>query len=513
MSDSNLGKTPITAEVPAGVDVRFDPCFEALQEEIDKLSSPALRETFSWETVAALSETILKEHAKDLLVASYYGVAQVQLKGLEGLDTATAVYADLLETYWDSLYPPLKRMGGRLSAVQWWVEKTEEALEGDISGKGGGGTFPRVPEKIKRIDAFFEAHTAFGISFAGLLKRADMVGPIASEPQIKETGPAPVKPPEPVDVSFDEVALDTGNMARGMASIFKNIKLASRVTREASAHNPQPYRWLRFATWEPVKSLPPSEGGITRIAPPPPQVLTHLQSLKEEEAWEELLSQSEGALYNPQNTFLLSLHHHTADALFHLGKKFTTAHGVVCREVQLFLHRLPGVAALRFSDGTPFASEETLDWLASIDGQGEEGEGEMPEMTSRDSEVAEVVKDARGQAKEPGKLHEAIDALHRKVHGAVSAKEGLQLRLGLIRILMENRCEKIAVPHVDRVFDDIVRFGLIAWEPALALNGLKMIYATMKRVSGKEAGARSAEVLSMIAGISTVEAMRLAGKK
>ena len=513
MSDTNLGKTPITTETPAGVDVRFDPCFEALQEEIDKLSSPALRGTFSWETVAALAETILKEHAKDLLVASYYGVAQVQLKGLEGLDTATEVYADLLETYWDSLYPPLKRMGGRLSAVQWWVEKMEEALEGDISEKGGGGKFPGIPAKIKRIDSFFEAHTAFGLSFVGLLKRVEMVGSTQSEPMKNEADPISSKPTEPEDVSFDEVALDAGNMARGMASIFKNIKLASRVTRDASSHNPQSYRWLRFATWEPVKVLPPSEEGITRIAPPSPQVLAHLQSLKEEEAWEELLSQSEGALYNPQNTFLFSLHHHTADALSHMGKKFTTAHGVVCREVQLFLHRLPGVASLRFADGTPFASEETLDWLASIDGQGDDGEGGMPEMTSRDDEVAEVIKDVRDQAKEPGKLHEAIDALHQKVHGAVSSKEGLQLRLGLVRVLMENRCEKIAVSHVDRVFDDIVRFGLIQWDPALALNGLKVIYSTMKRISGKEAGARSAEVLAMIAGISTVEAMKLAGKK
>lgn len=50
-SVAQLGKASISEESPAGQDVRYDVCFESLQEEIDKLSSPMARETFQWETV------------------------------------------------------------------------------------------------------------------------------------------------------------------------------------------------------------------------------------------------------------------------------------------------------------------------------------------------------------------------------------------------------------------------------------------------------------------------------
>jgi hypothetical protein len=38
-----LGTSPVSAESPAGEDIRYQPAFEDLQAEVDKLSSPWLR--------------------------------------------------------------------------------------------------------------------------------------------------------------------------------------------------------------------------------------------------------------------------------------------------------------------------------------------------------------------------------------------------------------------------------------------------------------------------------------
>lgn len=54
-----MGKEPITDKAPAGSDVRYEPEYEALQAEIDKLSSPTASSGVDWDNVAKLSAKIL----------------------------------------------------------------------------------------------------------------------------------------------------------------------------------------------------------------------------------------------------------------------------------------------------------------------------------------------------------------------------------------------------------------------------------------------------------------------
>jgi len=509
-----LGKEPISEVSPAGKDVRYEPSFESLQEEIDKLSSPSTRDAFSWETVATLGAGILKEDSKDLLVASYLCVALVNLEGWPGLDASTAIYSDLLATYWDQLYPPMRRMGGRLSAVQWWLEKTDEALSGEMKGGGSAEAIGRIRGNLETIDRFLEEHTELDLFLGPLMAKIDRMIPAEEEPKGEAIeAPSERKPDATASLPLEEVALDAGNLMRSMVPLFKNIKQASRMVREGDTHNPQSYRWLRFALWEPVKDLPPAQGGVTKISPPQRQVTAHLEKLKGEEAWEELLARSESQLYNPQHTFLFSLNYFSADALSRLGKRYEGAHETVCRETRLFFRRLSGIEALRFSDGTPFACDETLAWAARlsghIEGQGEAmGEGAGEEAEGEGS-VADIIQSALVLAREDGKLHDAVDGLHRKIRESVSGKEALGLRLGLIRLLAEHRQEKIAAAHLEMACADITRFDLPRWDPPQALGGLKLIYTVMKKLPRKEHAARASEILAMIAEISTVDAMNL----
>ena len=124
-----LGKEPITDNAPAGSDVRYEPEFEALQAEIDKLSSPTASSGVDWNNVANLSAKILSEKSKDLLVASYFAVSRLKAAQVEGLAEGLAVMHDLAANYWDQLYPAKKRMRGRLGAFEWWLEKTMNIVE------------------------------------------------------------------------------------------------------------------------------------------------------------------------------------------------------------------------------------------------------------------------------------------------------------------------------------------------------------------------------------------------
>ncbi len=58
-----------------------------------------------WRLVRSLSETALREIAKDLEVATWLTEALVRAAGLRGLATGAAVITGLVERYWDDLYP------------------------------------------------------------------------------------------------------------------------------------------------------------------------------------------------------------------------------------------------------------------------------------------------------------------------------------------------------------------------------------------------------------------------
>jgi type VI secretion system protein VasJ len=126
----SLGTLPIDPDSPGGSDVRYESSFEELQAEVDKLSLPsASGEVIDWQKVSDLAAAILAEEAKDLLVAAYFGVARIHLEQYQGLQQALQLFADLLENFWDTLFPKKKRMRGRLAAVEWGIEKRETARE------------------------------------------------------------------------------------------------------------------------------------------------------------------------------------------------------------------------------------------------------------------------------------------------------------------------------------------------------------------------------------------------
>ena len=152
MDFATLGKTPIDGDNPAGRDVRYDPQFEVLQGEIDKLSSPTASGQVDWGKIVDEAAKLLSESAKDLTVASYLAVALVHTRKIEGMDQGLQILGDMLETYWDQLYPPKKRMRGRSGAITWWTERMESELQGIERGPLPSEQAERMRANLKRID-------------------------------------------------------------------------------------------------------------------------------------------------------------------------------------------------------------------------------------------------------------------------------------------------------------------------------------------------------------------------
>lgn len=151
---SPLGTEPIPGDKPAGANVRYEPEFEELEEEVSKLGNPAAGE-INWKRVVELSQAILREKCKDLLVGAYYAYALLQQQGYQGLLEGMKAMNGMCLTYWEDMFPEVRRLRARETAMDWLIDKVTAQL--DSSPPPGTEEVPVLEEAIKVMDAMTEA--------------------------------------------------------------------------------------------------------------------------------------------------------------------------------------------------------------------------------------------------------------------------------------------------------------------------------------------------------------------
>jgi len=508
MNLESLGKSPISPDQPTGADVRFEPLFEDLQAEIGKLSSVSGPGNVDWGKITKLSSEILKEKSKDLLVASYLAVALIYHRQIEGMATGLKIYQDLLETFWDRLYPA--KMKGRASAIEWWTEKTEIALKQIKPGALAPEKMKSLEETLQKIEEFLSKHLEEPPSFSAIKDQLETLSPPPPEK------PKEVTPPQAEKATRGEpeasVVIATEQDAQ------KVLNYGLQKTREATAFlsqknlsNPLPYRWSRITVWSMVEDLPPATDGKTRIPPPPAQVKNIFIELVNKGDHENLIRSAEGRL--SQFIFWIDLNRLVSEGLANLGENYQRAKEVVHQETAFLLHRLPGLEHLSFSDGTAFADPETKQWLKEIALKG----GSVEEPSSKDASlttpqdknpIEKEVEEAQALIKK-GKLLEAMEGLQRKFQHSSSQREKLLWRLALSQLLVKNKQVKVALPHLEQILKDIDFFRLEEYDPVLALKSLKTVWMGLSSQSDQTSKEKASEVFQRIAKIDLTEAIRI----
>lgn len=109
---------PISAENPVGVDLRQDNSPRSLYSRIrDARKSARAAERTNlfeennteadehWRVVFDLAPQILKENTKDLEIACWYTEALIRKAGFRGLRDGFSLIRQLIENFWDNIYP------------------------------------------------------------------------------------------------------------------------------------------------------------------------------------------------------------------------------------------------------------------------------------------------------------------------------------------------------------------------------------------------------------------------
>ncbi len=581
MDIRSLGKDPISTENPAGEDVKYTPEFEALQSEIDKLSVVTSGSGgVDWNHVLKLSESVLAEKSKNLLVAAYMAEALMKIRGFEGFVQGSIVLKDLVENYWDTCFPPKKRKKGRLNAFQWWYERAGNfiaaldplplrqamvdevceslrLLDQMLSEKIDDAPILRpLLQRIERLpvetppesnaepEAVPEANKAADTGASPLDDGGDAnssgekpetaVAPDAgtepdkaaasaaprNSPETGETEPgkaaakksAPAPPAEKPDPPVGSQAFSTDKEAnKALNGALETMARLSTYYLKQNTADSMGYRLNRLYAWLAIDSLPMIQADKKTPLPPPEAAIKEsIEKQIGEGGYEEAIIAAESALRG--HRFWLDLNRLCARSLESLGEPYAAACEIVCRQTAAFVKRLDGIETLKFSDGTPFADQETRSWLGSItasDGQTPPAGTAVSAPGDSGSSIYQDVETRAGELIRKKNSLEAVSLFHENLMRCGSGREKLMFRIGLCRILLQTGRVELALPHLETIESEIDRYHIEDWEPALAFQGLHLVYDGFRTCSRKECNQKAGAVFDRIARIDPASAYTL----
>jgi type VI secretion system protein VasJ len=524
-----MGTRPIRPDAPAGDPGRDEPQFEVLQAEIGKLEHPDGRQP-DWNAVINAAAELLGQKSKDLLPASYLCVALFQRDGYAGLVTGLSILKELIDRYWETLYPELRRMRGRTAAVEWLVERGSKAIENRPPEPDDGEWLTLCRTLAAEVASSLEPKLESGWQILQSLQR------VLEESEQRIAGPGPSAPTPSVPDSGVEgrgsAQIRTMDDAvRAIGDVKELARGASEVLRTNDPADPLSYRLLRLSCWLNLAGPPPNENGQTQIPPPQPQDLaTRIQALLDEGQWTAALEQSESRL--PTAVLWVDLHRFTVTALEGMGESFLTAAQTVVQELAQLLARVPGLESLRFQNGQPLADERTRAWIRERVGA-PDGSGGQAAMTSSEGPPAsagsgdEFVEErarlgrARDEARNLArrkKLPEALRLLEDGAGKAHSLKGRAMWNLEMARLCLEAGAVQTALAQLVALDEDLQSSRCEDWAPDLCLEVLKALYTCHQKVmsAGHPASAadvaRARDLLGRVSRLDPGSAVSLEGK-
>ncbi|MCP3941802.1 MAG: type VI secretion system protein TssA [Desulfobacteraceae bacterium] len=511
----DLGNIPIPGDAPAGKDVRYEDSFEALIHEIGKLSSISDSATIDVNKVVSLGTAILKKESKHIQVAAYLGYGLMKTKKMEGLAQGVHILKELIENFWESLFPPLKRMKGRRSALVWWEKKVADFI---------AETDQVTWEKDKRdflindfdvLNQFLGENMEDAPLLNSLIQRIKSVvlekeEPVP-EPEIPESAgdseEGESDQPDGAEQAPGEVLIlsdmdDATMFSQGLNLIGRSIE----GLRQQNSFDPVPYRFNRIVPWTPVEEPPMASAGKTTLPPPDDQIITQIVSLYDSSKWQELADFCEPKVQ--EYPFWLDLSRYVAESMEQLEHQDVSI--VIEAEILLFVSRLEGLETLCFSDGTPFADVATQEWLKQIDDKKSDDQpgSDSGPADLLEQNISQQMKEAQALIKKD-KFDAALSLLVEHHIKSVSAREKFLWKIAVCRLLINEDKIKIAASYVDDILENIETYKLEAWEPDNAVDALSLVLTGLRLQENSQHEQLIESVITKISMLDPVTALKM----
>lgn len=215
------------------------------------------------------------------------------------------------------------------------------------------------------------------------------------------------------------------------------------------------YRLRRYAIWHNIQTLPMSDKqGKTPLAAVAIDRVTDYKAQLTQPTL-TLLNQIEQSL--TLAPYWLDGHYIAAQAAQSL--ELTDISSAIAQELSLFLTRLPQLNHLYFSDMTRFISEETRQWLSSLESKTHNKASPSLSLQSEQQEIMTCF--------EQEGLNAALLMIDNAISITTEPRQRFYLQLLSAQLFEASKMSSIANVYFNQLYQDALRYSLSEWEPNL----------------------------------------------
>jgi type VI secretion system protein VasJ len=497
LTESRTRIAPLLEPVAGGVgeDISYDPQFEAIKAEIDKLQSLEGAKV-DWSLVVANCEELLVDKSKDFRTACYFAAAKPHTDNYAGLLDGLVLMKELCAVFWEPMYPPIRRLKARGNLLSWYADVTGPFYAESAPGLADRAVVLAADQISREVDSDmrermgddYQGITALRDALRELVRKLPPEPVAAPPPQAAAPAPTPsagtgaaaasssalaAPNPAPIVVAWPKSFDDASAATTAASEISLCMSKVAEALREADPADADAYRYGRIGAWMLAPSLPENEGGTTSMRAPPEALRESLTSLQRSEEWLDLLREADQAVSD--FVFWLDANRYLAVAMDNLGAKFIKARKALLWEVAIFVARIPEIVHLTFEDGTPFADGATKMWIESeVQGLVSNGGGARSGGGGA-SFLDQPLAEARSKAA-AGQLEEALAVLQSAAGQAPSRADRFRAELAMAKLTLGSDRFEVARSHLSALEQHVLGHRLQEWDPRLAAEFYQALY-------------------------------------
>ncbi|KVS46783.1 type VI secretion system protein TssA [Burkholderia ubonensis] len=481
--DDSLGKArldawdawlqPLAGDSGVGRDPGYEDAFFELRDETQKLSG------IDDGLIVRSCEQLIKETGKDLRLAGYYAFARLRQDGPAGFADALELAAALVDRFGEAMLP------ARAEAKKGALEMLATT---------------RMLELLDSRGAFAPADLERALAALDVLSAGMATWPEAARPNLQPLVArfarndefARNAAPEPVTSSAATSHPSSNAIASTRDLLDQARRMAVWLRDQESGYLPA-VRLVRSVRWDTLHEVPPSDAAArTRLVPPRSELRQQMKRLVLQKQWHALLERVEGAFMEGVNHLWFDLQYFQHVALDHVGAPYSTWRELLRADFALFLERLPGIERLAFNDGTPFADDTSLEWIArhAVVRDLEAGEAVAPLPVSAESvgdaagDWPEIEAQARELAAREGV--EAAFAWLETLPGLRTDRHRYLQRLVMARLADHSGRPDTALALLAELDASSRSLPLMRWEPALVFEVKQQLVRALKATSNRK---------------------------
>lgn len=516
-------RQPIAPDRPTGEDLTFDPEFELISREIEKLERVDGTRP-DWQLVEDASNRLLVERTKDFRLGVWGAAAKVHRRKWVGLGEGLGQCLDLAEPFWEKMFPPVKRARARANLFEWFSEQSLGVLEGLDVSRADEATLKSADHVLHQLDSVLA--DKLGDLYSGSMRLRTLLRRKIEEipPPTPPPPPPPATPPPPptdrgIDLAIaQEVAEPSVRSARRPSSGIvmptnaddarqcveqcENVLLeCARLISEADLSDAQGFRLrravmsMRFARW----SGSP-EGPDAQLRAKLAEMATRFDVAA------YLVEAEQAILAFPA---WLDAHRMSVEALEKLGPRFAEGRQVVAAELLSISMRLPALATTVFRDATAVADARTQEWIQS---ELRRAAGASAMVGAEDQEMERRYWEVTRLAQE-GRVPDAVTLAIGLANRAGDARGRFRGYLLAGKTALDKGHPAIARPLLEGLQQLVDRHQLETWEPSLCVVMYGSLLACIRALSDKsaESSNRERDLFDKLCRLDPAAAMRMGG--